>query len=135
MKQKLKTLIYGDASECRAADEMLKKMQPAFYRHECKYSSEWEDFREQLVQWDPGLVIIIWNGAVGMEGAYLVRNQRPELPIFWFSDDDAFSIQSHRLDCNYFSIKPITPEKFQKAFQRCAHVGTRFRTVRPFSRR
>jgi len=76
-----------------------------------------------LVDWEPTLMIALADGAEGMECAYRSRERRPCLPVFWFSDDREFGMQSYRLNCAYFSTKPITEDKLNHAIQRCQHLG------------
>lgn len=126
MKRKIKTVIYSNEAEYRTVCKILTETGICGHSHECRRVDSWESLREDLVDWNPGLAIVARDGAAGMEGVYLVRQQRPGVPVFWFSDDDDFSVQSHRLECTYFAAKPLTQEKLRKAFHRCAHVGIRF---------
>lgn len=86
----------------------------------------WDEIRQQLANRIPSLFIVTVKGAAGMEGVFLARKLRPVTPVFWFSDDKDFCIQSHRLECEYFAQHPITPEKLTSALHRCAHVGVAF---------
>ena len=120
----MKLLIYGSDRECRDA--------AACFDHlgcdvECVFADSWENLRSILKTFTPSLMVVVTPGAAGMEGVYLTRKYSPETPVFWFSDDKDFGLQSHRLECAYFSQTPITPPKLESAFRRCAHVGVRFR--------
>ena len=124
MNKQFKAVIYGQAHECAAIAEMLRAhplLAERDHNHCCATSHE--DFHMQLVEHSPNLVIVAENGAAGMEGVYLANDIRPIVPVFWFSDDQDFCMQSHRLDCIYFSLKPVTPEKLTKALQHCRHLG------------
>ncbi len=123
MKKKIKTIFYGDVSECHNVKELVSAL-PYFADrlHEAKLVGSWDDFEVSLVEWNPDLAIVLADGAAGMEGVYLVRARRPELPVIWFSDDQDFGMQSHRLECVYFSAKPITSEKMQKAVRRYSQM-------------
>lgn len=120
----LKLLIYGDEQECRETAACFEKLG---YGCESVFADSWDRLREALERFSPALVVVVKPGAAGMEGVYLTRTCRPDAPVFWFSDDKDFCIQSHRLECDYFSQTPITPQKLASAFRRCAHVGVRFR--------
>lgn len=119
MKGNKKILFYGERAESLSLEEKLK-MLPSFAdrQHEFRHTDSWDGLESELVSWDPDLVIIIADGAAGMEGVYLSRAKKPELPVCWFSDDYDFGMQSHRLDCVYFSTKPVTQDKLQKAIKR-----------------
>lgn len=130
MKQNVRTVLYGNDAECRAAGRMLSALEPLKdHNHECHYVDDLEDFEAALVDREPTLVIVLADGAAGMEYVYLSRMRRPNLPVFWFSDDHEFGMQSYRLDCAYFSTKPATPEKMHNAVNRCAHIGISITTV------
>lgn len=124
MRKTIKTLIYGEKQECSAIIDLLQA-HPCFVDNNHEYCDvdDYEQFHVQLIDWDPDLVIVKKDGAAGMEGVYLVNTQRPLIPILWFSDDKDFSMQSHRLDCVYFSVKPATPEKLDRAIRRCKLLG------------
>ena len=124
MGKRIKTLIYGERKECSTMIDMLR-VHPCFAddHHEYCGVDDYEQFHMQLVDWDPDLVIVKKDGAAGMEGVYLANNQRPMIPVLWFSDDKDFSMQSHRMECVYFSVKPATPEKLDRAIRRCQFLG------------
>lgn len=92
----------------------------------CRHVSTHEELLLELLQWHPCLTVVLPNGPVGMEGVFAVRENHPPSSVFWFSDDIGFGMMSHRLECAYFSVKPVTREKLQRVFRRCAHVGITF---------
>lgn len=123
-----RTLIFGKKEESLELQKQLEKH--SFfnqYEHSFKTIEDLEEFQIKMIDWQPTLVIIISNGARGMEAAYIARKKDLEVPLFWFSDDINFGMKSHRLNCDYFSVKPITEEKLERAFHRCAHLGIRFK--------
>lgn len=67
-------------------------------------------------------VVVLVDGAEGMEAVITVRRLRPELPVIWFSDDKGFAAQSYRLNTTYFHEKPITPQVLDRAFSCCQLV-------------
>lgn len=121
---KTKILIYGNNAECNAAVNLLC-VAPAFSERklECFCADSHELLQRQLVDWEPNLIIVLADRSEGMEGVYLAKEIRPGIPVFWFSYDPGFGMHSHRLECEYFAVKPLTAEKIQKAFHRCSHVG------------
>ncbi len=92
-------------------------------QHQFVLASSYDELQQRLTDSDPSLAIILVNQADGMEGVYLTRERRPTLPLFWFSDDAGFGMQSHRLECDYFAVKPITAQKLRRALSRCRHIG------------
>lgn len=130
MKRTVRTLLFGDPHECNAVVEALGGLDAiSDHLHEYCCVSDMEDMDAALVDWAPSLMIVLANGATGMESVYRSRQRRPNLPVFWFSDDHEFGIQSYRLNCAYFSTKPVTPEKITSAIQRCQHVGISYAAV------
>lgn len=120
----MKILLFGDPQECERAGNMLRGMQ-AFEVpvREFRHVSDMEEFDVIISSWLPSLVIVLADGATGMESVYRSRQRRPDLPVFWFSNDREFCLQSYRLDCAYFSTKPVTEEKITHAVHRCQHIG------------
>ena len=120
----MRTLIYGNAKDYDDTSGLLRAMtREERCRQEHLHAKNREDLKKHLVEWEPHLVVVLEDGAEGMEGVYVVRDTRPAIPLFWFSDDENFGVHSHRLECDYFSTKPITREKMEKALNRCEHVG------------
>lgn len=117
-------LLFGDERSCQEALPPIKEAMGETVQ--ILYLDDLEILTTKLVDWDPSLVIVVANGAEGMECAYRSHERRPCIPVFWFSDDPQFSLQSYRLDCAYFSVKPVTGEKLDSAFQRCTRMGIRF---------
>ena len=130
MNKRIRTLIFGDACECRAAAQMLQDT-PLLseLQHESCHLDDLEELEQHLAQWQPTLVVVLANGAKGMECVYRSRERRPNLPVFWFSDDQAFGVQSYRLECAYFSTKPVSTEKLHRAILRCQHMGIPYGTA------
>ena len=124
MKKKVKALLFGMPGECTAVGEALCSMSVLSEDvHEYRHVNDLEEFEKALAVWMPSLVIVLADGAAGMESVYRSRQRRPCLPVFWFSDDREFGMQAYRLDCAYFSAKPVTPEKISSALRRCEHIG------------
>lgn len=130
MNRKMKTLVFGTAQECRAASDVVKTLSAlSEYAHESFHVDDLEELDKNLVDWEPTLLIVLADGAEGMEAVYRSRERRPNLPVFWFSDDRGFGMQSYRLNCAYFSTKPVTADKVNHAICRCNHIGIRYGSV------
>lgn len=118
-------LFFGEAAECQPAIDTVQgflhmKEEPDSIR---RVNSR-DALRMQLAGWEPSLILVLADRSRGMEGVYAAKETRPEIPVFWFSDDEGFGMQSYRLECDYFAVKPVTEEKLKMAFHRCKHMGT-----------
>lgn len=118
----IKTLLFGTPQECESTGQIL---QSTLVGHclEYRHVNDMEEFEAALVEWEPSLTVVVADGAAGLESVFRSRNRRPCVPVFWFSDDREFGMQSYRLECAYFSTKPITKDKMSNAIARCDHVG------------
>ncbi len=127
MDQKLNVLLFGSDSECRAAVDILNGLEVlSAYSLQHHHLNDLEKFEMALVDWSPTLLLILADGAEGMECIYRAKERKPSIPAFWFSDDQLFGMQSYRLNCAYFSVKPVTEETLHKALQRCDRMGIRY---------
>lgn len=124
MSGAIKTLMYGSEEECSTAAEMIKSL-PDLAGYECEHLwvYDLEEYEKALVDFAPTLLVVLADGAEGMECVYRTKERRPSLPVFWFSDDKDFAVQSYRLNCAYFSIKPPTVDTMENAVRRCRHMG------------
>ena len=124
MGSKIKLLMFGESVECEAAVEIVKALpELSEYTCECFQLNDLEVLVETIVDLEPTLLIVLANGAEGMECVYRTRERTSELPVFWFSDDKAFAVQSYRFNCAYFTTKPVTSDKMSSAIKRCSHIG------------
>ena len=112
-------LIFGSESECAHTLHLLRGLFPGVKEWRVTSTDDSDVLRSHLVDGRPDVVIVLENGAAGMEAVYLVRRYSDRIQVFWFSDDPDFGVQSHRLDCNYFAAKPLTPEKLRRALHKC----------------
>ena len=119
-----KTLLYGTPEECQMAANLVESLgSTSGSVRECRIAETYDDLRDQLIQWNPSLVIVLANGAAGMEGVFLTRDRRPGSVVFWFSNDKDFGLQAYRLECDFFGTKPLTSDKLQRALRTCSHFG------------
>ena len=130
MQRKVKILLYGSTAECRRTAELLHTVEHLSEHHvECNQTDDEEIFVQQLVGWNPSLVIVLADGADGMECVTQTKLRLPDTPVFWFSDDRRFGMHAYRVNCAYFSVKPVEHKSLGSAFQRCDHVGIRYETT------
>lgn len=64
-------------------------------------------------------VLILRDGARGMEGAIAARSLSPKIPLLWFSSDSDFAVQAYRIGASWFGTKPLTQSKLTAALHRC----------------
>lgn len=124
MRNRKNIILYGPHEECEIAAELIRRL-VMFADSIFEFANKREDLQKKLKAADVKLVIVLSNGADGMEGVYAVRDCDTQQPIFWFSDDINFAMQSHRLECSYFAIKPLTEDKLFRAMQHCRWTGTK----------
>lgn len=124
MGSRIKLLMFGETVECETTAEIIKAL-PELSENTCEYFqlNDLEELVEAIVDFEPTLLIVMANGAEGMECVYRTRERSSELPVFWFSDDKAFAVQSYRFNCAYFTTKPVTSDKMSSAIKRCSHIG------------
>lgn len=65
------------------------------------------------------VIVVMTDGAEGMEGVMAAKTLCPETDLIWLSDDEGFGPQSYRLGCTYFGTKPITKHLVSHAYRRC----------------
>lgn len=123
MKPHMKVLLFGSPGECETVARILADHRSGPGTVAYEHTADLERFELCMATWMPSLVIVLADGAAGLESVYRSRSRRPNLPVFWFSDDREFGMQSYRLDCAYFSTKPATQEKINSALKRCNHIG------------
>ena len=122
MHTKLKIVLYGQENECKKAISMLENLNRSF-DYSVLFTNTTDKLQQLLATRKTNLVIVIADGADGMEAVYTAKEYEPDITVFWFSDDIGFAMQSHRLECAYFSVKPLTEEKLSKAFYNCKYIG------------
>ena len=119
----VRILLFGEDNECQKAIQYLNEL-PEFTERKLKHRivDDYDEFYKEVVDYVPHLTVVLADGAIGMEGVYRSRQALPQVPVFWFSDDWNFGNQSHRLNCAYFSGKPMSSDKFERAIE-CLKTG------------
>lgn len=111
----MRVLIYGTKAD---SDEIVDMLKSSGKPHLYVQTDDTDTFLEELVKAPPNLIIVADNGASGMEHTISAKKVRPDTPLFWFSDDKDFGAQAYRLNCAYFSVKPVTVQKILSAVER-----------------
>lgn len=111
----MKVLVYGTKADGDEIINMLKSSGKSYFYVQ---TNDTDTFLEELVKNPPNLIIITDNGASGMEHTITAKKVCPDTPLFWFSDDKDFGAQAYRLNCTYFSAKPVTKQKLLSAVKR-----------------
>ncbi|MEA4853240.1 MAG: hypothetical protein VB082_03055 [Christensenella sp.] len=65
------------------------------------------------------IVLIALTGALGMEAAIGAREENAAVPLIWISDEEAFALQSYRLQTKMFLVWPVSTQQICDAFLRC----------------
>ena len=126
MNKTIRVAIFGSGMECCSAKRLLGGIAEGdALELRIHLLHEVDELRHCMVTQSPDLVISLADGTAGMEAIYLVRKYDAALPVLWFSDDPGFAMQSHRLECSYFSVKPLTAEKMRRALYSVCPAGRR----------
>ena len=110
--------VYDTANEAEILKSKISQLALYAYR-KIGYSvcGKYETFVRELDTAD--LIVVLANGADGMEGVIAAKNADSDTPVIWLSDDEGFGAQSYRLGCTYFHKKPIPLEKLKEALHKC----------------
>jgi len=114
----MNAIIFGSEQDYEELSAVLSSLEneplPALI---IRHIDDYDALRHELSEKEFELIIILADGAEGMEACIGVKKMRPQIPVFWFSDDPYFVAQSYRLDCTFFSTKPVLPKRLLKAFE------------------
>lgn len=78
-----------------------------------------EDLLCRIRQGGCHAAVVSLGGALGMEAAICVRSLDARLPLIWISDDEAFGLQSYRLQARMFLRFPVSSDQIAQALARC----------------
>ena len=109
----MRVLIFGENTDCKQISDYLNNYGSNIYTH----TNNPDELLHKLAVNSFDLIIIISDGAFGMERVIAARKLCPDTTLFWFSNDKDFGAQAYRLNCNYFSTKPVTDQKLDKAIK------------------
>mgnify|MGYP003199471040 FL=1 len=98
--------VYDTANEAEILKAKITQIATAAYRRIAyRVCQRYESFVKECKTAD--LIIVLADGADGMEGVIAAKNADRDTPVIWLSDDEGFGAQSYRLGCTYFHKKPI----------------------------
>ncbi|MEE0265488.1 MAG: hypothetical protein UD936_07675 [Acutalibacteraceae bacterium] len=106
----MKVLLFGSEAECDLIIEVLKCSSIA-KRLEYSQTDNSDELLNKLKSINPDMVIVSSDGAFGMERIIATRKLCPDTMLLWFSNDKDFGAQAYRLNCDYFSVKPVTKQR------------------------
>ncbi|MBQ4648683.1 MAG: hypothetical protein IJN86_07675 [Clostridia bacterium] len=116
----MRILIYGTKEDCNGCISCLDDVAQLQYRHvEYISADDYDEFIKTLAETTSviDLTIIISDGAEGMEAVMASKRASPEVPVVWISDDANFAIQSYRMGCTFFGVRPVSKEMMADAIQ------------------
>lgn len=114
----MNVIVYGtkdDHDACVSFMEALPELQyrQVIYTHTDNY----DELIDILQLSECDMVMVLADGAEGMEGVMASKNLCPGSSVIWFTNDEGFGAQSHRLGCTFFAIKPITEQMISSAIR------------------
>ena len=113
-------LIYGLQQDYNAVMACIDGLPELQYRRiDCTHTESYDEFLHHLGAGQHEIVLVLTDGAEGMEGIIAAQTLRPEAKKIWISNDAGFAIQAHRMECAYFAVKPITEEIIAKGYRAC----------------
>ena len=88
------------------------------YIHNVEKTTDFDVFRESLVNSMFDLVIIDLDDDMGVLGCEFTRKALPNIPLFWISNKRDYWAKSYDLNCTYFTTKPIISDRIIHVFER-----------------
>lgn len=117
----MRIIIYGSEKDYDNCVSCLEDVSQLQYRHiEYEHTSNYDKFVQTLDSTNDvyDLVIVVQDGAEGMEAVMASKRVCPDTPVVWISDDAAFGIQSYRIGCTFFGVRPINKEMMADAIHK-----------------
>lgn len=112
--------LFGTARDGEALAKAFADLPDCSYRNiRVTGFADYDSFIAGLGTNPPECVVVMRNGAVGMEGVIAAKNLLKDVPVIWFSDDNGFGVQSYRLGCAYFHEKPVSSRILSAAIAKC----------------
>lgn len=119
----MKHIRIAVCAEKELYEDISSGIQAAEQRAGMCTNAEWFYKREDLVHGMRGrkydIALIALNGALGMEAAIGAREESAAIPIVWISDEEAFALQSYRLQIKMFMVHPVSQQQICDAVLRC----------------
>lgn len=108
----LNILIYGDSQDREILLPMLERAKPiSDYKKEYTFLTDSEQYFQAIQKAEADLVIVSAVGEPGRKGIRLAKKLAPTIPRIWVSDDLDDCIESYRLECTWFLMKPLENEE------------------------
>lgn len=116
----MKLVLYGTKADKKMLAEQISTLPICLYRNiRITDYSDYDSFIIGLKESPPDCIVVMMDGADGMEGVIAAKNICKNVPVMWFSDDNGFGAQSYRLGCAYFHKKPVSPQVLSAAISKC----------------
>lgn len=116
----MRSAVYGTKTDREELLRLLSALPEQCYRKIwVTVYPDHDSFIAGLGESPPDIVMVMMDGADGMEGVIAARNICGDVPVLWFSDDGGFGAQSYRLGCAYFHQKPVSPQILSAAIAKC----------------
>ena len=120
----MEIIIYGTYEDYRTVKEDMEILPEMQYRIiNCEHAATYDDFLLLLRKKTPDMVMVLADGAEGMEGIIASQTICPRAVKIWITNDKGFGIQAYRMNCAYFAVKPITEDLISKAYRAYREAG------------
>lgn len=114
----MNVIIYGTKDDHDACVSFMEDLPELQYRQlNYTHIDNYDGLIDILQSKKIDMVMVLTDGAEGMEGVIASKNLCPGVSVIWFTDDEGFGVQSHRLGCTFFGIKPITKQIISNAIK------------------
>jgi len=108
----LNILIYGDSPDREVLIPMLERAEPiSDCQKEYTFLTDSEQYYQAIRKADADLVIVSVGGEPGHRGIRLAKSLAPAIPRIWVSDNLDDCLESYRLGCTWFLMKPLEKEE------------------------
>lgn len=110
--------LYGTKEDHKLCLPLFHELPELTYRQYKVITFDCYDaFIEDIAKTKYTMIIVVCDGAAGMEAVIAAKNIAPKTSIIWFTNDTDFGTQSYRLGCTYFDVKPLTHRKLSSALR------------------
>lgn len=117
----MRIFVYGIKSDYDTCVSLLSDVPELQYRHlNYSHTDSYDDFIKLLADQknELDLIVIVSDGASGMEAVMAAKSVSSSVPVVWISDDAGFGTQSYRLGCSFFGVKPMSGEMMVNAIRK-----------------
>lgn len=114
----MKVLVFGSTIESK---DIAFKLDRITGKNEYINTYDIETFPKMILFEKPDMVIVTANGEYGKDCVSIVRGLNRNIPLFWFSNDENYSVEADLFNCTYFAKKPVFSKTLSNAMQ---NMGT-----------